>query len=370
MPETTTILILANNDVGLLKFRKELLIELTKRGYEIYVSLPVGERTHELTEMGLHVIQTPMDRRGMNPIKDALLFLAYLRKIMRLHPRVTLTYTIKPNVYGGMACRLMRRQYISTITGLGTSIENEGLLQRMALILYRLGVNGSRCVFFQNQSNMDFMLSRHIAGKKKKLLPGSGVDLQEHSYREYPDESFGVRFLSIMRVMRDKGIFELLECARMARERSLNVSFTLIGDFDDDGYREVVNRSSQEGIIQYLGFRNDVDEILAAHHCVINPSYHEGMSNVLLEAAACGRPVIASNIPGCKEAFEEGITGYGFEAKNADQLMECIERFLALSHEAKEKMGRLARQKMQREFDRRKIVSTYIQEIETCTRES
>ncbi len=359
-----TVLVLANNDVGLYKFRKEILQALIREGYTVYISLPNGEYIPRLVELGCHYVETPLERRGMNPIKDLKLLLRYVRIIRKINPCIVLTYTIKPNIYGGIACRLLRYPYLANITGLGTSIENPSILQKIVLFLYKLGVNGSKCTFFQNKSNMDFMIKKKVYGKETQLLPGSGVDIETHRYRDYPADDNEFRFLSIMRVMRDKGIYELLACADKVITKYQNVSFTLVGDYDDESYQDLVEKAQHTGLITYLGFRSDIDELMAAHHCVINPSYHEGMSNVLLEAAACGRPVIASNVPGCIETFDEGVTGFGFEVKNAEAMVDCVERFIALPHEKKKEMGERARAKVVREFDRKKVISMYMNQIE------
>ncbi len=355
-----SVLILANHDVGLYKFRKEILKALISEGYTVYISLPNGEYITKLTELGCRFLETPVDRRGVNPFKDLKLLFRYLKTISSIDPCAVLTYTIKPNIYGGIACRLLRRPYLANITGLGTSIENPGVLQCLALLLYKLGVNGSRHTFFQNKANLEFMQSKKIGGKEIHLLPGSGVDIEAHRYREYPPNDETIRFLSIMRIMRDKGIYELLSCAEAISKKLPNASFTLVGDYDDESYKEPVEQAQEKGYITYLGFRSDIDELIESHHCIINPSYHEGMSNVLLEAAACGRPVIASKVPGCIETFDDGITGFGFEVKNTDDLANCIERFTSLPHAEKQAMGKKAREKIVREFDRKQVVSTYI----------
>ncbi len=358
------VLILANNDVGLYKFRKEILQELIKSGHEVHLALPNGEYIEKLVDLGCRFIDTPLSRRGMNPVVDFKLLLKYVKLIKRIKPSVVFTYTIKPNIYGGIACRLTRCNYLANITGLGTSIENPGLLQKIVLFLYRLGINGSECTFFQNKTNMDFMLERKIRGKEVCLLPGSGIDINIHQYHEYPEEAEVIRFLSVMRIMKDKGISELLECAEKIHGETPNVEFTLVGDYDDDTYRELVEKAHQNGIVKYLGFRRDIDELMAEHHCIINPSYHEGMSNVLLEAAACGRPVIASNIPGCKETFEEGVSGFGFEVKNSESLISVVNKFMSMPHCQKIAMGRAGRNKAETEFDRNKVVSEYMARIQ------
>lgn len=338
-------------------------MELISSKWIIYVVSPKGEYFDQLQKMGCKCIDVIVDRRGINPIKDICLFFKYLKLINQIAPTVVLTYTIKPNIYGGIACRLSNTPYLTNITGLGTSIENPGLLQRFVLYLYRVGVNGSQCTFFQNKNNMDYMIAYDVGGEKKCLLPGSGIDLQSHYYRKFPSLETNISFISIMRIMRDKGIEELLECAKQIKHKYPSTNFILIGDYDDDFYREQVEQAHAEGIIEYLGYRNDIDELIAQNHCLINPSYHEGMSNVLLEAAACGRPVIASQIPGCIETFDEGVSGFGFEVCNTEALVECVERFINLPYEQKMSMGIAGRRKVEESFDRNVVISAYVEEL-------
>ncbi len=357
------ILILANNDVGLYRFRKELLVELLATGYEVYISLPQGEYIEKLKELGCIYIETPFERRGMNPIKDILLLIKYYNLVKRMKPAVVLTYTIKPNVYGGMVCKLLKIPYLSNITGLGTSIEKNGFMQKVILQMYRFGLNKADCIFYQNVHNMKFMKKHHVEAKREKLLPGSGIDLITNPYEEYPTENSEIKFLSVMRIMKDKGICELLECAKTIKKQYTKVRFSLVGEYDEEYLKEQVEKAQREGIIEYLGFRNDIHELMANHHCIIHPSYHEGMSNILLEAAACGRPVIASDIPGCAEVFEHRKTGYGFTVKNVDEMIKCVQEFIEMPIEQKAQMGRNGRSKVEKEFDRKIVIDSYIQEI-------
>ncbi len=357
------LLIISNSANGLVNFRKKVLESFLLRGMEVYVSVPKSEASDEIEKMGCHIIDTQVDRRGLNPVKDLKLLRSYKKMIKKLAPNAVLTYTIKPNIYGGIACKKTKTPYITNITGLGTSIENPGLLRTIAMFLYRMATKKAACMFFQNQSNMDFMIANKVGCKNKVLLPGSGVDLTEHSYQTYPNEEKNISFVAIMRVMKDKGISEFLDCASRIKAAHPETKFTLVGSYDDEYWKERVEKAAEEGTVEYLGYRKDIDYILGQHHCVINPSYHEGMSNVLLEAAACGRPVIASDVPGCKETFDEGVSGFGFEVKNVDKLTECVEKFIAFSHSEKEEMGRAGRRKVEAEFDRKKVISAYNEAI-------
>lgn len=359
------ILILANNDVGLYRFRAELLQALAPL-YEVTVSLPDGVFVPQLKAMGCRFIDTPISRRGTNPIHEAGLLINYLRMIRRVRPDLVLTYTVKPNIYGGLACRLSGIPYIANITGLGTSIENGGLLSRLVLRLYRQGLKKARCVFFQNSRDLDFITQRHIFRGRRRLLPGSGVNLSAHAPLPYPDDKLGIRFLFIGRVMRDKGVEELFHAARETVQQHPETSFFLAGECDED-YEKELAALQKEGILHPLGFVEDIRAHFANCHCVILPSYHEGMANVLLEAAATGRPVIATRVPGCRETFDEGVSGFGCETGSAEDLTRAVLRFLALPHKEKAAMGLAGREKMEREFSRAIVVDAYLEEISNAS---
>lgn len=359
------VLVLANFGMGLYNFRKELLEELINLNYEVYISLPDDEYVPKLEAIGCKFINTPISRRGTNPLTDFKLLMNYKSIIKNFKPDVVLTYTIKPNIYGGLMCRMLRVPYISTITGLGTSIENNGIIQKISLFLYKVGLSKSRCIIFQNENNMRFLKERKVIKSKTKLVPGSGVNLETHSYEEYPDESENITFLFIGRIMEAKGIIELLNAAKEVKKVYPKVQFKLVGPLEEN-YSEIINEFEESNIIKHYGLQSNVHQFIANCHAVINPSHHEGMSNVLLESASTGRPVIASNIPGCKETFDEGVSGIGFEIKNKSSLVESIIKFYKLPYEKKKQMGISGRQKMETEFDRKQIVSSYINELENA----
>lgn len=355
------VLVLTNSDLGLYKFRKELLQSLIDHGNEVFISLPDGKFVQSMVAMGCHFIQTSLERRGMNPIKDLMLVFQYKRIIQKIEPDVVLTYTIKPNIYGGIVCRIYKIKYIENITGLGTAIEDKGALSKVLLLLYKIGLKGAAQVFFQNKRNQKFFKAKSII-KKSRLIPGSGVNLQEHCYEEYPDTG-EIRFLFIGRIMRDKGIDELLICAKYISEKYRNVYFDLIGDYDEERYRDEIAFLEKAGTITYLGSQDNVHTFIRSHHAIILPSYHEGLSNVLLEAAACGRPVLATLVPGCRETFIDGISGIGFSAKSSDALIKAVENFISLPYEKRREMGIYGREKMEQEFDRKLVIDAYIDEI-------
>lgn len=362
------ILIMANSDIGLFKFRRELLEELVKH-YRVYVSVPDGEFIPDIKKLGCRTsICRLMDRRGTNPLKDLRLLEYYCRLVKKIRPDMVFTYTVKPNVYGGLVCRKFRIPYVANVTGLGTAIENGGILQKIALFLYKYGLRNAQKVFFQNTENRDFFLREKVVSTPYDLLPGSGVNLVQHCMEPYPQDTKELVFTAIGRIMGDKGTNELLKAAENVRRKYPEVKFRLLGFFDDD-YESVIKKAERAGTVEYISQQKDIHPFIAESHAIIHPSHHEGMSNVLLEAAATGRPVLASDIPGCRETFDEGKSGFGFRPKDAADLACTIEKFILLPYEKKVQMGLAGRKKMEKEFDRRNVVETYMKEVEKITEE-
>lgn len=357
------VLILVNHNVVIYNFRKELVERLVSDGYEVYLSCPQGNRIEELVSMGCNYIETNVERRGTNPLTDIKLIRHY-KKIMReIKPDIVLSYTIKPNIYGGIAARSLNIPQLANITGLGTSIENGGISSKLVLLMYRFGLKKTSCVFFQNSSNMECFIKQRIVNKNYVLLPGSGVNLTMHCFENYPDESDETVFLTVGRIMKDKGTDELLQAARVIKNRHKNVKFRLIGFYDDD-YKEKIDKAVEDNIVEYYGNQNDVHPFNRDSHAALFPSYHEGIANVLLEAAATGRPVVATDVPGCIETYDPYISGIPFKARNSDDMVRAIEEFLALPYEKRKKMGIAGRKKVEKQFDRQIVVNKYIEAIE------
>jgi glycosyltransferase involved in cell wall biosynthesis len=363
------VLILSNHHAYTYNFRKEIIQRLIYENYKVYIVVPYGEKVELLKEMGCEFIDLPLDRRGMNPITDFKLLLNYNKIIKKVNPDVVLSYTIKPNIYGGIVCRKLRVPFIANVTGLGSAVEKKGFLLKILIHLYRIAFRKVGCIFFQNQKNELFFRGNKISNGRHRIIPGSGVNLTTHPFEEYPDDSGLVKFLFIGRIMRDKGIEELIEAAIKIKKEFKNVQFDAIGFYESD-YEKRAIELSELGVITFHGVKDNVHEYIKSTHAVVLPSYHEGMANVLLEAASSGRPVIASNIPGCKETFDEGVSGIGFEVRNSSALTDACVQFVTLPYAQKKAMGVAGRNKMEKEFDRNIVVNAYIDEIERITKTS
>lgn len=348
------ILILANYDVGLYQFRRELIEELLK-SHAVYISLPYGELVEPLKAMGCQFIDTPLERRGMNPFKDGKLFLTYLKLFRQVKPDLVITYTIKPNVYGGFAARIAGIPYAVNITGLGTAFQKRGMLKKLVTAMYKLGCKKAKVVFFENTENRQIFLDEHIVRQQQTcLLNGAGVNLEHYRVTEYPDGD-ETKFLFIGRVMKEKGVDELFSAIRKLVAEGYSCSLDVVGMYEEN-YKEAIAQGETEGWLHFYGYQKDVRPFIANCHCFVLPSWHEGMANTNLECAASGRPVITSNIHGCMEAVEDGVTGFLCEKQNADSLYQAMKGFCELSYEERENMGREGRKRMEAVFDKRKVV--------------
>ena len=357
------ILVLANNDVGLYRFRKDLITSLLDSKHEIFISLPNGDFVPEMVKLGCNYIETSLDRRGMNPIHDFSLFCKYRRILREVKPNLVITYTIKPNVYGGIACRMAGIPYAANITGLGSAIENGGLLRKFILILYKLSLKDAKVVFFENAANREALVNAGVVPQGRDVvLNGAGVNLNDYPYQEYPNDGT-VRFLFVGRIMKEKGVDEFFVAAeRMKKKYGKRVEFRMAGMFEE-AYKQKIDELVNDGIIEYLGYQADMKSLYGAASCVVLPSYHEGMSNVLLEAAATGRPLITSDIPGCCEAVEDGASGYLCPPKDADALYDAMQRFVELPESWRAEMGRRGREQMKKRFSKDAVVAETIKQL-------
>lgn len=365
-----TIFILANSIGGLYSFRKEVVKALADAGYNVVISAPHDSHEKEdfFFSIGCQMEFVEVDRRGTNPLRDLALVWRYRSLIRELRPAAVLTYTIKPNIYGGLAARLCHVPQLANITGLGDAIENPGLLQKLSIFLYRVGLKKAWRVFYQN-SSIEAFCKAHRIGRNGQLLPGSGVNLEWHTFQPYPVAEAPLRFNFIGRMMKDKGLEELLAMAIDIRSRYPQVEFHLFGHCEER-YEDILKASQEQGVLVWHGAVSDVRPWIKDSCCTVHPSYHEGMANVLLESCAAGRPVIASDIPGCREAVDDGETGFLCQVRDAADLTAKVERFINLPHEAKRAMGAAARRKVEREFDRKIIVDAYLKALNEATNNS
>lgn len=355
------ILILTNYDVGLYQFRRELIEALLKEN-QVTISLPYGELVEPLKDMGCVFLDTPVDRRGINPVTDLKLLMKYRRMLRTEKPDLVITYTIKPNIYGGIACRMAKIPYAVNITGLGTAFQKQGTLRKFVTFLYKTALKKAKVVFFENAANRQIFIDEKIVPEGKCcLLSGAGVNLERYTYAPYPMAE-PVRFLFMGRVMKEKGVEELFAAMERLRREGETCSLDVLGSYEEN-YAEQIRNFEAEGWLRYHGYQKDVRPFIAQTHCFVLPSYHEGMANTNLECAAMGRPLITSDIPGCKEAVIDGVSGLLCQPKNADSLHFAMKRFLSLSNQQRQAMGKAGRQHMEAVFDKNKVVEKTIQNL-------
>ena len=355
------ILIITNHSYMLYRFRRELIQALMQE-HEVVLSMPFVGHEEDFQAMGLRCINTNVDRRGLDPRRDLKLLFEYRQLLKQEKPDLVITYSIKPNIYAGMVCAMAGVPFCANVQGLGTAFQRKNLM-RLVTVLYRTALKKARTVFFENSGNAREFLNRRIIPKAKMtVLPGAGINLTDYPCAAYPQND-ALHFLYLGRIMKEKGIDELFSAIRRLHgELGGRVVLDLVGFFDDD-YEAEVNRLVADGIAVFHGFQSEPRPYYAAADCVVLPSYHEGMSNVLLEAASMGRPLVASNIHGCKEAVVDGVSGLLCRARDADSLYDAMARFAAMPRETREAMGRAGRARMEDVFDKEKVVALTVKAL-------
>lgn len=354
------ILILANNSGGLYGFRKELIQELIAQGYEVYASTPFDNHIDDLMQLGIHLIETKINRRGINPINDFKLILDYFKIIKKIRPSLIITYTIKPNLYGGSVARILKIPYAINITGLGTAFQNDNLLRKFVVAWYKFACKKVKVLFFENEGNKNLFLDFNIVDSDKCcVLHGAGVNTEHYYFTKYPPIEDKLHFLFIGRIMKEKGVDELFWAIDKLYQNNKNIILDVVGSFEDD-YESKIKDLEQKGCLHYYGYQNDVRPFIKQCHCFVLPSYHEGMANTLLECAAMGRPLITSNIHGCKEAVIDGKNGYLVAVKNQEDLYEKLSFFINVDFESKKNMCVESRKHIVENFDKYKVVNATI----------
>lgn len=348
------VVIITNHSYMLWRFRRELMEELLK-SHDITVLTPFVGHEDDIASLGIKTINTPIERRGMNPIHDIKLIKTYKKLLRAEQPEFVITYSIKPNIYAGIACRKLKIRYFANVQGLGTAFQKK-MLASFVTKLYKYAFKGVSKVFFENEVNArEFRDRRILTEDKQVVLHGAGVNLKTYEKTAYP-ENERVHFLYLGRIMREKGIDELFSAVRRLNNEGFDFVLDLVGFFEDE-YESEVTALTEQGIAVFHGFQTDPIPYYAACDCVVLPSYHEGMSNVLLEAAAMARPLITSDIPGCREAVDDGRTGFLVPVRDAESLYEKLKAFINMPRAAREAMGAAGHEKIKNEFDKEDIVS-------------
>ena len=347
------ILIATNHSYMFYRFRRQLAQELVKK-YHVVLSTPFVGHEQDLRDIGLELRSIELDRRSISGKKDLRLIKQYQKLLDDVQPEFVLTFSIKPNVYLGGLCAQKRIPYFTHVQGLGTAFQKP-LIREAAKFLYKTGLRKAKNVFFENQANLDFFVEHHLIPDSKAVrLSGAGIDLEEYPIEPYPDNSeFHILYLG--RIMKEKGMDELLESLKNLHERGVNFLFDFAG-FYEDSYKDTLDEMVKQGYAVDHGFVEDPRPLYAMCDAVVLPSWHEGMSNVLLEAAASGRPLIASNIPGCKESIIDHKSGYLVPVRDQSALEASILKMIETPRSERELMGRTGRKHMEKCFSKETVV--------------
>jgi glycosyltransferase involved in cell wall biosynthesis len=363
-----TVAISINASWNIYNFRAGLIRGLTAAGYRVVAVSPADDYAPRLAELGAEHVPLPMDNSGVSPARDLALLARYRRALRRIRPDVYLGYTVKPNVYGSLAAHSLGIKVINNVSGLGTAFIQQGWLTRIVSSLYRLAFARSAKVFFQNPEDRALFIDKRLVREQRTaLLPGSGVDLTR--FTPVPvQERTEIVFLLVARLLRDKGVVEFVEAARIVRTRHPDARFRILGFLDADN-RTAIPRAQvegwvAEGVIDYLGHADDVRPHIGAADCVVLPSYREGMPRVLLEAAAMAKPLIATDVPGCRHAVEDGVNGLLCTVRDAGSLAGAMARMVEMGASGRQRMGAAGRAMVERAYDERIVVDLYLAAIE------
>lgn len=379
MDNSPLIALLTNNDDDVYCFRLELIQAILAAGYRMLISCPDGPKFEMMEEIGLRKDQEfvyddpPIDRRGTSVVNDGKLMMHY-RSLFKSHrPAVILAYTAKPNVYASMVAQQLHIPVINNVTGLGSVIKESGIKRKFIMWLFKMAYRGSACIMFQNNTNMGLAKKLGWVKGDSKLIPGSGVALDRYPVQEYPDGGNGVEgapivFNYIGRILHDKGVDDYIEAARIIKEKYPRTEFNMLGFIEptENHYETELKELEQKGIVLYRGSQKDVKPWIKRAHAIIHPStYGEGMSNVLLENASSGRPIITTDNPGCQETVNDGISGFIYNGGDVKALVEKIEQFVRdMLNNERQLMGLEGRKKVESEFSREVVIRIYLEKIQ------
>ena len=366
------IALVANTSRYLENFRGGLIRRLLDLQHEVLFLAPEDEATSRLQDIGGHWRRLRFSSKSQNPLGDLLLLWQLGRIFHKEAPDLVFLFTIKPNIYGGLACQLLRCVYIPTITGLGTAFIHQSLTTRLVEVLYRISMRSARQVFFQNASDRSLFETRRLVSHSRgTILPGSGVDTR--AFFHVPLEKRvgnNFVFLMIARLLRDKGVVEYFQAAEEVRRVLPTVRCLLLGSLETDNPTAITRTELENllglGAVEYLGTSNRIHEQISNSDCVVLPSYREGLSRVLLEAGAVGRPAITTNVPGCRDVIVHKETGLICRPKDSTDLALKMIELVSTPKTVREDMGRLARAKVEQEFDSRLVEAHYVQVAQTA----
>ena len=370
---TKKIIICLNTSWNIHNFRLNLARSLKKAGYDVVLVAPY-DKYSEILKQEFEYHNIYMNNKGTNPKEDLKTLIEFYKLYKKTKPLVVLNYTIKPNIYGNIACSRLGIKTINNISGLGTVFIKESIVTKIVKGLYKYSLNKSSKVFFQNNEDKElFIENKLVHSTLCDLLPGSGIDTNKFIPIEYKNEDKNLKFLLIARMLWDKGIGEYIDAARIIKQKYSNIEFQLLGSLDAINKTAISKKQMQlwidEELVIYHGVTDDVKEYIKKADCIVLPSYREGTPRTLLESASMGKPIITTNVVGCKEVVDDKINGYLCELKNPEDLAHKIEKMLNLSEKERMQMGKAGRKKMIKEFEEKIVIDKYLETIKKIIKE-
>jgi glycosyltransferase involved in cell wall biosynthesis len=362
------IIIVSNTSWSLFNFRLGIARSLKENGYEVVLIAPYDEYSQRLEEE-FEYYDVYMNNKGTNPKEDIKTTMEFYKLYKKIKPNVVLHYTIKPNIYGTIACSLLGIKTVNNIAGLGTLFIKQNFVTKIAKLLYKYSQSKADKIFFQNRDDFEMFTGEGLVEKSKcDVLPGSGVDTSKFVPIKHVKEDEKFKFLLIARMLWDKGIGEYVEAAKIIKPKYPNVEFQLLGFLD------VINKSAiskeqmqewvDEGLVTYLGISDNVKEEISKADCIVLPSfYREGTPRTLLESASMAKPIVTTDNVGCRDVVDDGVNGYLCEVRNAQDLADKMEMMLNLSEEQRKSMGEVGRVKMINEFDEGIVIGKYMEAL-------
>lgn len=356
------ILFTSNVSWAMIKFRYGLLKHLIKNGYEVYIVAPHDDFVPQLKNMGCKCINIQLNRKGINPFEDLKLLLKLYNIYKEIKPDIIFNYSIKPIIYGSVAAKLAGIKSVAVNIGLGYTFINTNIVTRISHMLYRFALYFPVQVWFINEDDRDDFVKLNLVRRDKTLvLPSEGIDIEYFSPKK--STNTGIVFLLIARMLWDKGIKEFYEAAKLIKNKFPDVKFQLLGNIDLENpkgmTKDILDGWHDEGAIEYLGYSKDVRHYISDATCIVLPSYREGKGMTLIEAGAMEKPLIATNVPGCKDIVKNGYNGFLCEVKNSQSLADSIEKFILLDENIKLKFGENSKIFMKENFDEEIVIKIY-----------
>jgi len=356
------ILFTSNVSWAMIKFRHQLLVSLIEDGHELYIVAPKDDFVKELELIGCKCVDVKLSRKGVNPIEDLILLYTFYKIYQKIQPDIIFNYSIKPIIYGSIAAKIAKIPSVAVNIGLGFTFINNSFITKISHKLYKFSLQFPQMVWFINEDDKNEFIKKGFVNVEKTLvLPSEGVDLKYFLPRQKTNKD--IVFLLIARMLLDKGIEEFYKAAKIIKIKYPNIRFQLLGNVDLENPRGVEEKILQgwvqEGIIEYLGYKKDVRSYIAESSCVVLPSYREGKGMTLIEAGAMQKPLIATNVEGCKDIVIDNYNGYLCRVKDEISLANKMEKFILDDEQKRLKMGLNSIEFIKNNFDVLKVIEIY-----------